>query len=220
MPAILKINPLQPDPSLIRTAVDILKQGGVVAYPTETFYGLAADCLCEKAISRLFDIKGRSFNSPIALIGSSDSDLDLITESIPETARQLMQVFWPGPLTLVFLASSVIPPRLTAGMGKIGIRISSHAIAQALAWGLGHPITATSANLSGREECIQAQAVLHQIGTQLDMIIDAGSTAGGQGSTIVDITATPPTILRQGAVSETQIHQALTSFVSPDKGLK
>ena len=209
MPAIIKINPLQPDPSLIQAAVDILKRGGVIAYPTETFYGLGADFLRHDAITRLFDIKGRSFNSPVALIGGRHSDLALITDKIPKAARQLMQVLWPGPLTLIFYASPQVPPRLTAGTGKIGIRISSHTIAHALALALGRPVTATSANLSGQTECISAEEVLHQIGSHIDMIIDAGKTPGGQGSTIVDLTVIPPAILRKGAVSNKQVLQAL-----------
>ena len=154
--AIIPIDPHNVAPSGIEKAVALLEAGGVIAFPTETFYGLAADAMNEKAIDRIFEIKGRSFNNPIALIITKADDLDLLTDNIPEEAKRLMAEFWPGPLTLVFMASPSVNPRLTAGTGKIGVRISSNPIAQALAAGLGRPITATSANLSGGRECTTA----------------------------------------------------------------
>ena len=201
MPYIISIDPLHIPPSSIEKAVTILKAGGVVAFPTETFYGLAADATNEKAVDRIFEIKGRSFNNPIALIISKEDGLDLLTDNIPESAKKLMAAFWPGPLTLVFKASPSVSPRLTAGAGKIGVRISSHPIAHALAAGLGRPITATSANLSGARECITVQDVLLQIGPSLAASIDGGATPGGKGSTIIDVTLHPFALLREGAIS-------------------
>jgi L-threonylcarbamoyladenylate synthase len=195
--------------SSIEKAVEILKTGGVVAFPTETFYGLAADATNEKAVDRIFEIKGRSFKNPIALIISRADDLNHITDHIPEEAKKFMAAFWPGPLTLVFMASPSVSPLLTAGTGRIGARISSHPIAQALAAQLGRPITATSANLSGGEECVTAQDVLSQIGPRLDSLIDGGPSPGGSGSTFLDITADPPILLREGAITKATLINVL-----------
>lgn len=206
---IISIDPHNIAPSSIEKAITILEAGGVVAFPTETFYGLAADATNEKAVDRIFEIKGRSFNNPIALIISKENDLDLLTDNIPEEAKKLMAAFWPGPLTLVFKASPSVSPRLTAGTGKIGIRISSHPIAHALAAGLGRPITATSANLSGGRECTTAEEVRGQMANAQLTVIDGGPTLGGRGSTFLDVTVDPPVLLREGAIHGTAIRIAL-----------
>ncbi len=207
--AIIYIDPNDIAPSSIEKVVTILKAGGVVAFPTETFYGLAADAANEGAVDRIFEIKGRSFNNPIALIISKKDDLDLITNNIPEEAKTLMTAFWPGPLTIVFEASPSVSPRLTAGTSKIGVRISSHPIANALAAGLGRPITATSANLSGERECTSAEEVRGQMTNVQITVIDGGPTPGGRGSTFLDVTADPPALLREGAIQDAALRVAL-----------
>ncbi|MEI7636281.1 MAG: L-threonylcarbamoyladenylate synthase [Syntrophus sp. (in: bacteria)] len=209
MPDIISIDPLDIAPSSIEKAVTILEAGGVVAFPTETFYGLAADAMNEKAVDRIFEIKGRSFNNPIALIISREDDLDLLTDNIPAAAKRLMAAFWPGPLTIVFQASPSVSPRLTAGTGKIGVRISSHPIAHALATGMGRPITATSANLSGGKECTTADEVRGQMANGQFTVIDGGPTPGGRGSTFLDVTLYPPALLREGAIHGAAIRVAL-----------
>jgi L-threonylcarbamoyladenylate synthase len=206
MTTIIKIDPGRPEPDRITEAVAILKGGGVIAFPTETFYGLGADAGNERAVKQIFGIKGRDFRNPIPLIIGKKEDLSGLVEDIPALAETLMTRFWPGPLTLVFEASGRVNPGLTAGTGKIGIRISSHPVATALAEALGGPITATSANLSGKKECSSAGDVLDQLGGRLDAVIDGGSTAGGQGSTILDVTCDPPRILRHGAISAARLH--------------
>ncbi len=200
MPEIITINPDHPEQDLIDRAVTILKEGGVIAYPTETFYGLGADAANEAAIEKIFTIKGRPSNNPVALIAGREEDIWPLVAEIPSAAQRLMKAFWPGPLTLILPASLAVHSRLTAGTGTIGIRISSHPIASALARTLGGPITATSANISGREECMTADRVLKTLGGKLNAIIDGGPTMGGKGSTIVDMTAEPPAILREGTV--------------------
>ncbi len=190
----------------IDEAVAMLARGGVVAFPTETFYGLAADAANEAAIDSIFAIKGRSFCNPIALIIAREEELSDLTKEIPAAAEKLMAAFWPGPLTLLFRAAPTVSPRLTAGTGKIGVRISSHPLAQALATGLGRPITATSANLSGYPECTTAAAVIDQIGANLPAIIDGGPTPGGKGSTIIDITGGNLAILREGSIASERIY--------------
>jgi L-threonylcarbamoyladenylate synthase len=205
MAAIIKINPDNPERDRIDEAVALLRKGGVIAFPTETFYGLGADAGNEKAIEDIFKIKGRDFRNPISLIIGKKEDLTDLVEEIPPLAVILMAKFWPGPLTLVFKASSLVNPRLTAGTGKIGIRISSHPVAMALAGALEGPLTATSANSSGKKECSSAEDVLDQLGASVDGMIDGGSTAGGLGSTILDVTCDPPKILRHGAISAARL---------------
>ncbi len=206
MTKMIKINPENPEPEKIAEAVALLKRGGVIAFPTETFYGLGADAGNDSAVRRIFGIKGRDFCNPIPLIIGKKEDLPGLVKDIPALAEALMTRFWPGPLTLVFKASGRVHPGLTAGAGKIGIRISSHPVAAALAETLGGPVTATSANLSGKKECSSAGDVLDQLGGRLDGVIDGGLTAGGPGSTVLDVTCDPPRILRQGAISADRLH--------------
>jgi L-threonylcarbamoyladenylate synthase len=209
MPQILKINSQQPEDALIRKAALTLQAGGVVAFPTETFYGLAVDATNGDAIERIFQLKGRAFSSPIALIAGSKNGISGVVTDIPAVAQRLMQAFWPGPLTLLFPASPRISPRLTAGTGRIGIRVSSHPIADSLANRLGGPITATSANLSGAPECLTAAEVLETLGDRIDLIIDGGPAPGGKGSTFLDITVDPPACLREGAISFSLVQYSL-----------
>ena len=209
MPAILKIDPVNPDEKSLAEALRILHAGGVLAYPTETFYGLGADAHRETAVDNIFRIKGRDFQNPIAVIIGDIGDLPPLVEEIPEAAQILIRCFWPGPLTLLFRASDVVSPRLTGGTGKIGVRISSHPLARILATGLGGPLTATSANISGGPECTTAEAVILALGKTPDAIIDGGPTPGGLGSTILDVTLSPPRILREGAVRREAILDSL-----------
>jgi len=209
MPQILEIHPRQPEEELIRQALRILQTGGVVVFPTETFYGLAVDAMNSNAVERIFKIKGRHFNSPIALIMGSKYNISNLLTEVPVAGQKLMQIFWPGPLTLLFPASLRTSPRLTAGTGKIGIRVSSHPIADSLANALNGPITATSANLSGATECNTAGEVLSDLGDHVDLVIDGGPTPGGRGSTFMDVTTTPPTCLREGAIPLCRIQDSL-----------
>jgi L-threonylcarbamoyladenylate synthase len=205
MRQVLKIDGQRPDESVIAEASSILGAGGVVAYPTETFYGLGADGHLEDAIKKIFVIKGRSFRNPISVIIGNATDVRGLVEEIPECALHLMEQFWPGALTIIFKASPDVSPLLSAGTGKIGIRLSSHPAATALARRLGHPITATSANLSGKPECTSADEVIQGIGDQLYTVMDGGRTPGGSGSTIIDVTTDPPVILREGSIPKNKL---------------
>jgi L-threonylcarbamoyladenylate synthase len=209
MTRLLKIDPGKPDAEKLAEAVRVLCEGGVVAFPTETFYGLGADARNETAVEKIFRIKGRNFRNPISVIVASDREVIPLVEEIPAAAQILMKTFWPGPLTLVFRASSSVLPRLTADTGKIGIRVSSHPLARLLAGGLGGPLTATSANLSGGPECSSADAVIRALGELPGSVIDGGETPGGKGSTILDVTVFPPRILREGAIPGDFILNAL-----------
>jgi len=211
MPVIIKIDPGHPEPDGIDKAAAILKSGGVIAFPTETFYGLGADARNEAAIDKIFGIKGRDFRNPILVVIGDRGHLDAFAADIPEEAQKLMDRFWPGPLTIVFRAAPSVSPKLTAGSGKIGIRLTSHPIAMAISKRLGGPVTATSANLSGALECSAAAEVLSQLEGRIDGVVDGGQTTGGKGSTIVDVTASPVKILREGVIPAGLIQDTLAS---------
>ncbi|MEQ8151676.1 MAG: L-threonylcarbamoyladenylate synthase, partial [Smithellaceae bacterium] len=164
MPEILKVDADNSEEFVLSRAADILAGGGIIAYPTETFYGLGADATNERAIRKIYDLKGRNFHNPISVIIDREENLYPLVEGVPPAALILMKTFWPGPLTIIFKASSTVSPLLTAQTGKIGIRISSHRGARTLTQKLGQPLTATSANLSGAPECSSAGEVARQIG--------------------------------------------------------
>ncbi len=186
-------------------AADVLFAGGVVAYPTETFYGLAVDTRNDAAINRLFAAKKRPANRPVLILVALAEMVDKYVDSIPPIARRLMDAFWPGDLTLVFEAGPLVSPLLTGGSGKIGIRLSSHPVATALALAIDAPISGTSANISGQPACSTAQEVLACLGKGVDLILDAGETAGKMGSTVLDVTVDPPRVLREGVVSRQRL---------------
>lgn len=186
---------------IIARATALISHGGVIAYPTETFYGLGADATNEQAINRLFDIKGRAFNNPISVIISAQDDIYPLIKSSTDLADKLMKSFWPGPLTIVFNAAENVSALLTAGSGKIGIRLSGHPIARLIARKSGRPLTATSANLSGQPECVTPDEVIVQIGVKIDAVVDGGVTPGENSSTIIDVTCHPPKVLREGAIT-------------------
>ena len=211
MPEILKVDADNSEERILTKAVEILANGGIIAYPTETFYGLGADATNEKAIEKIFAVKGRNFKNPISLIISQADDIYPLVQDLPETAQKLMAAFWPGALTIVFLAANNVSPLLTAGSGKIGLRVSSHPVAREIVQKLKRPLTATSANLSGAPECAKASEVAEQIGNIIDAIVDLGDTPGTKGSTIIDVTCDPPVILREGALSRKTIEK----FINP-----
>jgi L-threonylcarbamoyladenylate synthase len=166
-------------------AAVLLKQGGVVAFPTETCYGLAVDPFNPRALARLFAVKGRPADKPVLVLIEERQDLDLLVSAVPKPYSFLMDRFWPGPLTLVFPARKGLPDLLTAGSGTIAVRCSPHPLARALITRFGGPVTATSANRSGLPGCTTASQVQAAFGSVLDLVLDGGGTPGGAGSTIV-----------------------------------
>lgn len=189
----------------LETARKIILSGGVVAFPTESFYGLGVNASDEGAINRLFITKRRGSDRPVLVLIPCPGYIEGYVACIPETASELIKQFWPGGLTLVFKAGPEVSPLLTAGTGKIGIRVSSHPVAAGLTRTLGSPITGTSANISGQDGCITAQEVYKSLGSGVDLILDGGKTGGGKGSTILDVTVEPPEILREGMVGCEQL---------------
>ena len=201
MAHIISVNPLNPARSEIVEAVRILRAGGIVAYPTETFYGLAADCTNEAAIEKIFIAKGRDEKTPISLIVAVESQIVPLVKTIPDSARKLAERFRSCGITILFEASPSLSGKLTAGTGKIGIRLSKNAVASLLARELGSAVTATSANRSGEKECVTAQEVAETLGDWIDVILDGGAAPGPPGTTVVDATVDPPQVLREGTVS-------------------
>jgi L-threonylcarbamoyladenylate synthase len=208
-PKIVSIDPVNPAPDVILTAGKILRNNGIVIFPAKCLYGVATRALDEKAVEAVFQLKQRPLNNPILVLIPDRTLLQDLVTSIPQTAQKLMDAFWPGNLTLVFEAKKHIPELLTAGTGKIGVRLPLHPVARALVESLGFPITGTSANLSGQDSCDRISRLESSIIDQADLILDAGSLKGGAGSTIVDVAGSCVHILREGEVSADQINHAL-----------
>ncbi len=200
-PNIIKVNRKEDLEAGLEMAGNIISGGGAVAFPTESFYGLGVDATNEQAVQRLFAIKKRKSDHPVLILIPTREMLDQYVAHVPDIANKLIRQFWPGGVTIVFEAGPNTPTSLTAGTGKIGVRLSSHPIATGLAQIAGLPITGTSANVSGEPACIKAEEVSLSIGKTVDLILDGGETEGGKGSTILDITVNPPRILREGMVS-------------------
>jgi L-threonylcarbamoyladenylate synthase len=194
----------------IAKAAQILLQGGIVAFPTETFYGLAADAIHLRALKKIFQAKGREEGKPLLLLIGDRAWVPGLAQRIPPLAEKLMARFWPGPLTLVLEAAPHLPEILTAGTGKVGLRLSSHPVAGALTRAMGRAITGTSANLSGEAGLCLAEDVCRSLGGRIDAVVDGGRTGGGLGSTVLDVSGERPRILRAGAVSS----EELAAFLS------
>ena len=206
---IRRIDPLYPQPDLIREAASIIKKGGVVAFPTRSLYGLGADAFCKSAVEKIFAMKRRSHDKPILIFINRKCELARFVRYIPPVALHLMEVFWPGKITIIFKASDIVPINLTAGTGKIGIRLPEHPVALAIADAVKYPVTGTSANLSENRGCSSISELDSRIEEKLDLILDAGSLKGGIGSTVVDVTGDYPKILREGKISAGDINSAI-----------
>lgn len=193
-------------PADLEKAVEIIREGGVVAFPTETYYGLACDPFSKAALSRLFALKRRSPDKPVLTLIDHENQLPLLVKDVPSLFVPLMESFWPGPLTLIFQALDDLPELLTGYKSTVGVRISSHPVARRLVEAVGQPITATSANFSGHPAAVSAREVSEQLGPDIDFILDAGETPGGKGSTIVGINDHGELmILREGVIPAAQI---------------
>ena len=198
---ILCVDPESPDQNTIDKAATLIKKGGLVVFPTSSFYGLGAYSLNVKAVDKVFQTKKRDPRKPVLILIAVLADLAPLVRSIPETATRLIEAFWPGSLTMVFEAADFRPLNLTGYAGRIGIRLAGHPLASALVKAVGSPITGTSANLSGKGACTTVAEIDSCIKDQVDLVLDAGKLAGGKGSTVVDVTVAPPKILREGIIS-------------------
>jgi len=198
---IREIDPDHPDASLIYEAARIIKTGGIIIFPTRTLYGIGVDALNPKAVDRVFSVKKRSAAKPVSVLVGSMSAVRSLVAEVPSSADALMEKFWPGRMTIVFKAGAQVPSNLTAGTGKIGIRVPEHPVAVKLLQSLDAPVTGTSANFSGSQGCHRIADLPSDMIGQINLILDSGSLRGGIGSTVVDVTTFPPTILREGVVS-------------------
>ncbi len=195
-------------------ALKVLLAGGVIAFPTDTFYGLGVDPFNAKAVNRLFKLKVREKNKPLILLISTKVELERLVKEITPAHSILMQKFWPGPLTLLFEPRSVIPDNVLAGSGRIGIRQPGNVMTLNLITALGQPITAPSANRSGEPPPTTALQVQQYFGNKVDLILDGGTCQGGEPSTLVDAVQMPVRIIRQGAISLSNIEVAIHGLSS------
>jgi len=184
----------------IKAGILILKKGGVIAFPTETVYGIGVSIAAAAAAERIYQIKGRAKLKALPLVLSNVAQVSEVAIDVPDMVWILAERFWPGPLTVIVKKSARVPDSITSGGKTVAIRVSSHPVAVALVAGLGVPITGTSANLSGKPSPVTAVEVFNQLGHTVDLIIDGGKCPGGIESTIIDLTKNPPMIIREGAI--------------------
>ena len=203
---------------IIQTAGDILKQGGLVAFPTETVYGLGADALNEMAAHKIYEAKGRPSDNPLIVHITNMKDLEKVAEMIPDQARRVAEKYWPGPLTMIFEKTDIVPYGTTGGLDTVAVRMPSEETARAVIDAGGGFIAAPSANTSGRPSPTTAQHVEEDLAGRIDMIIDGGAVPIGVESTILDMTVTPPMILRPGAVTKEMLEE-LIGEVAVDRAL-
>ena len=197
------------DASDLREAAEILRSGGLVAFPTETVYGLGCDGRSEEASAKVYEAKGRPSDNPLILHISEREELDDLVTEIPSMAEKLMDTFWPGPMTLIFRKSDQVPDTITGGLDTVAIRMPAHAGARELIRAAGIPIAAPSANLSGRPSPTTAEHVIEDLDGRVDMIIDGGEVGIGYESTILDITGVRPVILRPGFITREMIEEII-----------
>jgi L-threonylcarbamoyladenylate synthase len=194
----------------VATAVDCLRRHGVVALPTDTLYGLAADVFDDQALERLFAIKGRPQDLALPVLVAGWDQVERVTQEVPDLARRLASQFWPGPLTLVMPRAPWVSNLITGGRDTVALRMPNHPVPLGVARELGRPITGTSANRSGRPDLLTLEAVVVELGDQVDYIVRCGPAPLGAPSTVVDVTTGTPRLLRLGALPFQQVLQAST----------
>jgi L-threonylcarbamoyladenylate synthase len=206
---LLKVDSENPDTAKIQIAAQIIQNGGLVAFPTETVYGLGADALNPEAVLALFEAKKRPLDNPPIVHVADSIEVYKLVQEVPKKAELLMEKFWPGPLTLVFKRSSIVPSVTVAGLDTIAIRMPKHKVALALIKQSRLPIAAPSANLAGKPSPTTAKHVYEDLNGRIDAILDGGATNIGVESTVVDLTVDPPTILRPGGASFESLKKVL-----------
>lgn len=206
---ILSASPQALDPEIIARAALVLRQGGLVAFPTETVYGLGADVLNLDAVRKVFSVKGRPPDNPLIVHVAGTQMLDDVVDEIPDKGKMLGEAYWPGPLTLVMKRTILVSDLVTAGLDTVAVRMPDHPVALALIRAFGEGIVGPSANLSGRPSPTTAQHVYDDLRGQIELILDAGQTAIGMESTVVDVTVDPPVILRLGGLTRERIEDVI-----------
>ncbi|MFT4107189.1 MAG: L-threonylcarbamoyladenylate synthase [Lacrimispora sp.] len=191
-----------PEEELLKKPAEILKNGGLVAFPTETVYGLGANALNEEAARKIYEAKGRPSDNPLIAHIADFDDLIPLVSQVPEAGKKLMEAFWPGPLTLIFPKSGLVPYGTTGGLDTVAVRMPADPIANALIRLAGVPVAAPSANTSGRPSPTTADHVWQDMNGKIDMVLDGGAVGIGVESTIIDVSGDEPVILRPGAVTQ------------------
>ncbi|MDH7563640.1 MAG: L-threonylcarbamoyladenylate synthase [Candidatus Bathyarchaeota archaeon] len=210
---LLKVNPRKPEMDEIHVAAALIKSGGLVAFPTETVYGLGADALNPKAVRALFAAKKRPPDNPPIVHISNAKDVHKMAKGIPCDAEKLMKAFWPGPLTLIFKRSPIVPDETVCGLSTIAIRMPRHNVALALIKESGCPIAAPSANLAGKPSPTSAKHVMEDLEGRIDAVLDGGPTRIGVESTVLDLTVDPPEVLRPGGTSLEKLKTVMKQVV-------
>ena len=206
---IIKIDYEKYRPEQRNAIVSVLKNDGLIVYPTETFYGLGANCFSLAAVKKIFVLKKRDRAKPLSVVISDEAMLDSVAAVIPPAAEPFLKLCWPGPLTLIFPANPSIPQNLLGSEKSIGVRLPSYPGLRDLIKSAGFPITATSANISGKEELSDPEKVFNIFMGKVDCIVDGGKTKGGLPSTVIDLTSAKPRILRKGAVPLSELKKWL-----------
>ena len=191
----------------VEKGISILKQGGIVAFPTDTVYGLGACADIDQAVERIYQIKERPRNMALPLLLDDISQISEVAHPVPQIAWLLARSFLPGALTLVLHKSASVPDIIAAGGETVAVRVPNHPVPRRLVEGVEAPIVGTSANLSGKPSALTADEVYSQFGDRIDLVIDGGRCPGGKESTIVDVTGETPVVLREGAISREELEQ-------------
>ena len=209
------VDPESPQRDAIEEAATRILSGGIVAVPTDTLYGLAADPFAAAAIARVFAVKGRAAERALPLIAADMAQVEACLGRLTAIGQRLAERFWPGPLTLLMAAPFALAPDVTGGTGKVGVRVPADAVARAICAATGRAVTATSANVSGEPAAADPDAVERTLGDRVDLLIDTGATRGGAPSTIVGVTGADPVLVRAGALSWNDIQAWLHNVQAP-----
>ncbi len=206
---IIKVDEFSLKPSELETAAKILQEGGLVAFPTETVYGLGANALDAMAARKIYEAKGRPSDNPLIVHISEISDMEVLAREIPVKAYELAKVFWPGPLTIILKKKDCVPYGTTGGLDTVAIRLPANPIARKLIAGSGVYVAAPSANISGKPSPTKAEHVIKDMNGKIDMIIDGGSATLGLESTIIDLSGSNPVILRPGCITKRMLENVI-----------
>jgi len=206
---VLRVDPHRPECDVIAKAARCLARGGLVAFPTETVYGLGADATDRRAVAAVFEAKGRPADNPLIVHVSSPAEVKALVRETPPSARALMQTFWPGPLSLILRRSEAVAPEVSCGLDTVAVRMPDHLVALELIRSAGVPVAAPSANVSGRPSPTRAEDVLADLGGRIDCVLDAGPCRVGVESTVLDLTGPEPVVLRPGGVTVEDLARVL-----------
>jgi L-threonylcarbamoyladenylate synthase len=206
---VIPVDPQEPEPEAIQRAADVIRQGGLVVLPTDTVYGLVCDPGQPAAIDRIYQVKGRRRDLPLALLLHDMAQVSAMVEEVPEAAVRAMQQFWPGPLTVVLRDRSPATAAVRAGKDTIGLRLPAHVVPRLVADIAEGPLASTSANRTGQPAPATAEQALQQLAGLAQLLLDSGPAPGGRESTVLSFATDPPRILREGALPERRLREVL-----------